>query len=135
MRGTIAGKRDVIVDAAPEVNPAVQPAFEINQSGSHTLQSRDFEDTQDATGEADRGDRPGHRRRQWSPSIEIPALALIPHRYWAFGRSPHVRPAFAGEPARPGPRWPTNPAHEAAASERCSTRALARCAERAPGGP
>ena len=47
MRGTIAGKRDVIVDAAPEVNATLQPAFEINQSGSHTLQSRDFEDAQD----------------------------------------------------------------------------------------
>jgi hypothetical protein len=44
MRGTIAGKRDVIVDAAPGVNPTMQPAFEANQSGSHTLQSRDFED-------------------------------------------------------------------------------------------
>jgi hypothetical protein len=44
MRGTIAGKRDVIVDAGPNVNPAMQRAFEINQSGSHTLQSRDFKD-------------------------------------------------------------------------------------------
>jgi hypothetical protein len=32
------------VDAAPVVNPATRPAFEIDQSGSHTLQSRDFED-------------------------------------------------------------------------------------------
>jgi hypothetical protein len=47
MRGTIGGKGDVIVDAAPEVNPRVQPAFEFNQSGSHTLQTRDFGDTQD----------------------------------------------------------------------------------------
>jgi hypothetical protein len=47
MRGTTAGKRDVIMDAAPEVNPKVQPAFEISQSGSHTLQSRDFGDTED----------------------------------------------------------------------------------------
>jgi hypothetical protein len=47
MRGTIAGQRDVIVDAAPEVNPSVQPALEIGQSGSHTLQSRDFGDSQD----------------------------------------------------------------------------------------
>jgi hypothetical protein len=44
MRGTIAGKAEVIVDAAAEVNPAVRPAFQIDQSGSHTLQSRDFED-------------------------------------------------------------------------------------------
>jgi hypothetical protein len=44
MRGISAGKKDLIMDAAPEVNPAMQPAFEINQSGSHTLQSRDFED-------------------------------------------------------------------------------------------
>jgi hypothetical protein len=47
MRGTIAGKAGVVVDAPAEVNPAVQPAFEINQRGSHTLQSRDFEGTQD----------------------------------------------------------------------------------------
>jgi hypothetical protein len=47
MRGTIAGKRDVVVDTAPEVNGALEPAFEINQSGSHTLQSMDFEDAQD----------------------------------------------------------------------------------------
>ena len=47
MRGTIAGKGDAIVDAATEVNAAVQPAFEINQRGSHTLQTRDFADTQD----------------------------------------------------------------------------------------
>jgi hypothetical protein len=47
MRGTIAGKRDVIVDATPEAHPATQSAFEINQSGSHTLQSRDFGDTRD----------------------------------------------------------------------------------------
>jgi hypothetical protein len=47
MRGTIAGKRDAIVDAAPDVNATVQPPFEINQSGSHTLQSRDFAATQD----------------------------------------------------------------------------------------
>jgi hypothetical protein len=45
MRGTIAGKGDVILDAAPELNSTVQPAFEINECGSHTLQSRDFEDT------------------------------------------------------------------------------------------
>ena len=32
------------MDAASEANPATQSAFEINQSGSHTLQSRDFED-------------------------------------------------------------------------------------------
>jgi hypothetical protein len=44
MRGTFAGKAGVVVDAAAEVNPPVQPAFEINQRGSHTLQSRDFED-------------------------------------------------------------------------------------------
>jgi hypothetical protein len=44
MRGTFAGKGDVIMDAAPGVNPTMQPAFEISQSGSHTLQCRDFED-------------------------------------------------------------------------------------------
>jgi hypothetical protein len=47
MRGTIAGKRDVIVDAAAEAKPTAQPAFEINQSGSHTLQSRNFAKPQD----------------------------------------------------------------------------------------
>jgi hypothetical protein len=47
MRGTIAGKRDVIMDAAPKVNATLQPAFEIKQSGSHTLQSRDFDDAPD----------------------------------------------------------------------------------------
>jgi hypothetical protein len=46
MRGTVAGKKDVIVDAAATENSAVQPAFAIDQNGSHTLQSRDFDDTQ-----------------------------------------------------------------------------------------
>ena len=35
------------MDAAPEVNPGAQPAFELNQSGSHTLQTGDFGDTQE----------------------------------------------------------------------------------------
>jgi hypothetical protein len=35
------------MNGAGEVNPAVEPAFEISQSGSHTLQSRDFGDTRD----------------------------------------------------------------------------------------
>jgi hypothetical protein len=47
MRGTIAGKSDVVMDAAPDVNAAAQPAVEINQSGSHTLQSRGFAETED----------------------------------------------------------------------------------------
>jgi hypothetical protein len=47
MRGAIVGKGDIIVDTASEPNPAVQPAFEINQSGSHTLQLRHFGETQD----------------------------------------------------------------------------------------
>jgi hypothetical protein len=46
MRGTFAGKRDVIMDASSEIKPRMQPAFEINQSGSHTLQSRDFGDSE-----------------------------------------------------------------------------------------
>jgi hypothetical protein len=45
MRGIIAGKGDVIVDTAHEVDSAVLPTFQINQSGSHTLQSRGFADT------------------------------------------------------------------------------------------
>jgi hypothetical protein len=44
VRGTIGGKGNVITDAATHASPSVQPAFEIGQSGSHTLQSRDFED-------------------------------------------------------------------------------------------
>jgi hypothetical protein len=47
MRGTIAGKRDVVVDAAPDVSAAAQPAFEVKQSGSHTLQSRGFAESTD----------------------------------------------------------------------------------------
>ena len=35
------------MDAAPKVNTTVQPAFEINETGSHTLQSRDFDDARD----------------------------------------------------------------------------------------
>jgi hypothetical protein len=46
MRGTIAGKGEAVVDSAAEVNPTAQAAFEINQNGSHTLQSRDFEDAE-----------------------------------------------------------------------------------------
>jgi hypothetical protein len=41
VRGTIGGKGDVIVDSATRVNPATEPGYEINQSGSHTLQSKD----------------------------------------------------------------------------------------------
>jgi hypothetical protein len=44
VRGTIAGKENVITDAATQASRSVQPAFEIGGSGSHTLQSRDFED-------------------------------------------------------------------------------------------
>jgi hypothetical protein len=47
MRGTIAGKWDVITDTAAEVNPPVQPTYDIGQSGSHTLQSRDSGDLKD----------------------------------------------------------------------------------------
>jgi hypothetical protein len=47
MRGTIAGKGDIVVDTASEMNAAVQPAFEIKQGGSHTLQSSDFADGRD----------------------------------------------------------------------------------------
>jgi hypothetical protein len=47
MRGTTAGKGDVIVDTAPDVNATVRAAFEIHESGSHTLQSRAFAETQD----------------------------------------------------------------------------------------
>jgi hypothetical protein len=32
------------MDAAVDVSSAVQPGYELNQSGSHTLQNRDFED-------------------------------------------------------------------------------------------
>jgi hypothetical protein len=44
VRGINEGKGDVIVDAALQVNSGAQRAYEVNQSGSHTLQSRDFED-------------------------------------------------------------------------------------------
>jgi hypothetical protein len=43
VRGTIRGKRDVIMDAAVRVNPAVHPANGVSQSLSHTLQRRDSE--------------------------------------------------------------------------------------------
>ncbi len=46
MRGTIGGNGDTIVDASLQVNSALRRGYEINQSGSHTLQSRDFEDAQ-----------------------------------------------------------------------------------------
>lgn len=42
MQGIIGGKEDVRMDAGVRANPAVEPAFEIGQSGSHTLQSRDL---------------------------------------------------------------------------------------------
>jgi hypothetical protein len=35
------------MDAALQVDSAVQHGYEINRSGSHTLQSRDFGDPQD----------------------------------------------------------------------------------------
>ena len=66
MRGTTAGKGDVIVDAAPGVNPAVQPAFEVDQSGSHTLQSRDF------------GDPEGLRARLIEATVEAVAAGSGP---------------------------------------------------------
>jgi hypothetical protein len=34
------------MDAAVDVNSAVQHGYELNQRGSHTLQSRDCEDTE-----------------------------------------------------------------------------------------
>jgi hypothetical protein len=46
VRGTVGGKGAVITDAGTRVNPAVEPAFEVNPSGSHTLQSRDSEYTE-----------------------------------------------------------------------------------------
>jgi hypothetical protein len=44
VRGTNEGKGGVIMDAAIQVNSSVKHDYEIHQSGSHTLQSRDFED-------------------------------------------------------------------------------------------
>jgi hypothetical protein len=46
MRGTIEGKKDVILDTAGDANPAEQPAFEVNPGGSNTLQSRNSESTE-----------------------------------------------------------------------------------------
>jgi hypothetical protein len=34
------------MDAAVDVNSAVQHGYELHQGGSHTLQSREFEDTE-----------------------------------------------------------------------------------------
>jgi hypothetical protein len=46
MRGTFEGKRDLTMDAGAQVNPAVDPGYEITRNGSHTLQHRDSEDTE-----------------------------------------------------------------------------------------
>jgi hypothetical protein len=46
VRGIIEGKGNVVADGAVPVNAAAQSAYEISRSGSHTLQSRDFEYTE-----------------------------------------------------------------------------------------
>ena len=81
MRGTIGGKGAVIMDAGARVNPAVEPAFEVDPNGSHTLQSRDSEGTRDPARQPHRGYGQGDRRRQCPPSTSIPVLLVNPHRY------------------------------------------------------
>jgi hypothetical protein len=43
VRGTVGGKGDVIVNAGMRANPRAVPGYGIDQSGTHTLQRRDFE--------------------------------------------------------------------------------------------
>jgi hypothetical protein len=44
VRGITAGKTGVTMDAGMRVNATADPGYEITQNGSHTLESRDFED-------------------------------------------------------------------------------------------
>jgi hypothetical protein len=41
VRGTIGGKGDTTMDATTRVNCALQPAYGLSESGSHTLRIRD----------------------------------------------------------------------------------------------
>jgi hypothetical protein len=41
VRGTIAGKGDVVMDSGTGVNRAMESPFEVNLDGSNTLRSRD----------------------------------------------------------------------------------------------